>query len=862
MPLSSGTHLGPYEILAQLGAGGMGEVYKARDTRLDRTVAIKVSKQEFTQRFEREARTIAALNHIHICQLYDVGPNYLVMELIDGQPLKGPLPLEKALEYAGQILDALDAAHGKGITHRDLKPANIVVTRQGVKLLDFGLAKSAGTGLKETDATVTSALTSEGQILGTLQYMSPEQLQGHEADARSDIFAFGCVLYEMLTGKRAFDGASAASVIAAIIDHEPPSIGSVAPAGLDRIVRRSLKKDPEQRWQSARDLKLALELVTEAGIEEPHPKLSPRSQSWPWIAAGAGIILAAVMSWAPWRHAGAVAAPTHFQISAPPGTQFILGAGGGSAISPDGRAVAFVAGGAPRLWIRRFDSVTAHELPGTEGAHFPFWSPDSQSLGFFAGGKLKRVDVSGEAVVILADAPSGRGGTWNRDGTILFAPFNFGVLRRVSMNGGVPVPVTSLDTSTQETGHRFPHFLPDGKRFICSSTNSQPNLNRIFLGSLDHPAEKTWLVTTTSGADFIPAHGDRSAQLLWFRQGTLIVSPFDVDGKKLTGELSSISKAPATTGFIGYAGFSASSDGTILFSSGSELNRLAWFTRDGKRLDNVGQGGSYVGIRMSPDATRVGVQVVDSSGGRDAYTIDLGRGIQTRVTSGNVALITVWSPDSRRIAYAPLNGRSIYERNSSGAGPEDTIYTSQEIVYVNDWSPDSRNLLIEELASGHGELRMLSRVHGSSGGEKPIPYLKSSANLINGQFSPDGKFVAYTSDESGQSEIYVQTFPASEQKWQISPSGGNFARWRRDGKEMVYLALDNRLMSVTVRQSGANLEFSTPIPLLRISEPIGPHACPYDITPDAQRILALTPNTEGETANLNVLLNWQTGPKP
>src|ERR1700674_4216616 len=390
MALAPKTRLGPYEIIVPLGAGGMGEVYRARDTRLDRDVAIKVSTERFSERFGREAHAIAALNHANICYLYDVGPNYLVMEYLEGVPLKGPLPLQKVLEYASQILDALDAAHAKGIVHRDLKPANILVTKQGIKLLDFGLAKQSGP-LK--DADVTQSITQQGQIVGTLNYMSPEQLQSKEVDVRSDIFSFGLVLYEMLTGKLAFGGSSPASVIAAILERDAPSVIGVAPPALDRVLRRCLAKDPEQRWQSARDLKLALELAVE-------PQASARTQGitpWPWTIAACSAIVAVVAFLSLWRQPQIEERPLQFKIDPPPGAEFLLGAGGGNAISPDGRTVAFVAAssGSPKLWVRPLDSTVARELPGTEGAQFPFWSPDSRSLGFFANGKLQKLDLAG-----------------------------------------------------------------------------------------------------------------------------------------------------------------------------------------------------------------------------------------------------------------------------------------------------------------------------------------------------------------------------------------------------------------------------------------------------------------------------------
>jgi predicted Ser/Thr protein kinase len=456
MPLTVGSRLGPYEILAPIGAGGMGEVYKARDTRLDRTVAIKVSHENFSDRFEREARSIAALNHPNICHLYDVGPNYLVMELIDGAPLKGPLPPEKALDYARQILDALSAAHSKGITHRDLKPANILVTKTGIKLLDFGLAKQSGP-VKETD--VTQALTEQGAIVGTLNYMSPEQLQSKAADARSDIFSFGLVLYEMLMGKQAFEGTSAASVIAGILERPAPSIAGVVPASVDKILARCLEKDPEERWHSAHDLRCALELPVAANTAPP----PARARTAGWIAAGVFFLIAAGLGALRFLQPHPEARTLSAVILPPENTGLEMTNGLGlPALSPDGSKVVFgarTADGKAPLWVRPLDSAAAQPLAGTDGATFPFWSPDSRSIGFFADGKLKRIDASGGPVMTLADAPNARGGSWSRLGVILFAPSNASTIRRVSASGGPSSPAA-------EAGSRFPWFLPDGTHFL------------------------------------------------------------------------------------------------------------------------------------------------------------------------------------------------------------------------------------------------------------------------------------------------------------------------------------------------------------------------------------------------------------
>src|SRR5579864_1374627 len=501
MGLDIGTKLGPYEILTPLDEGGMGEVYRARDTRLDRVVAVKVSKGQFSERFEREARAIAALNHPNICQLYDVGPNYLVMEFVEGSPLKGPLPVEKAAEYAGQILDALDTAHCKGITHRDLKPANILVTKQGIKLLDFGLAKLKTAPLTETDGTVTQPLTAKGQILGTLQYMSPEQLQGKEADARSDLFSFGCVLYEVLTGKRAFDGASSASVIAAILEREPAALEAAKP--LDRVVRRAVAKDPDQRFQTARDLKAALTWA----LEQPPPSAAaakPDRRLWIGIAA-ATLLLGAGVGWALalFRQPTADDRAYRLQIDPPEGGQFVFGNNsGGIALSPDGRTAVYVASvnGKTALWVRPLDAPSAHPLAGTEGAYFPFWSPDTKSVGFFVAGKLQRVDLAGGAPSTICDVPggSGRGAAWTDDGRIVLGGLGAGLFQ-VPASGGTPSTLTKLDVSHGEASNRWPQLLPGG-RFLYWARAGKPEDTGVYAASFARPAERVRVVSSDTAA--------------------------------------------------------------------------------------------------------------------------------------------------------------------------------------------------------------------------------------------------------------------------------------------------------------------------------------------------------------------------
>jgi predicted Ser/Thr protein kinase len=505
----------------------MGEVWQARDTRLNRTVAIKVGKQQFSQRFEQEARVVAALNHPHICQLYDVGPDYLVMEYIEGAALKGPIPIGKAVEYAGQILEALDAAHRKGISHRDLKPANILLTKQGIKLLDFGLAKQTAP-IQETDAT--QALTGQGQILGTLQYMSPEQLQGKATDMRSDLFAFGCVLYEMLTGKRAFAGESAASVIAAILEREPAPL-TVAPP-LERIVRRSLAKDPDQRFQTARDLKAALTWA----MEQPPPSTAAKPHRRWWIAA-AILAIGIGGGWAVsyFRQPAADDRVVRLQINPPEGSRFTFGINtGGMALSPDGLTAAFVAlgDGKSRLWVRPLDGTTSRMIAGTEGAANPFWSPDGKSLAFFAGGKLQRVDLTGGAPWVICDVIQARGGTWGSDGQILFGMATSGLLR-VPASGGTPSLLTPLDSS-RGVSHRWPQVIPGG-RFLYFVQGDTPENTGIYVASFAQPGQGVRVLTTETNGLYAPG-GDGKSYLMWVRGGTLVAQQFDPSTFKLAGE--------------------------------------------------------------------------------------------------------------------------------------------------------------------------------------------------------------------------------------------------------------------------------------------------------------------------------------
>ncbi len=626
MPLSSGDKLGPYEILAPIGAGGMGEVYKARDTRLDRIVAIKTSKVEFSERFEREAKAIATLNHPNICQLYDVGPNYLVMEYLEGTPLKGPLPLDQALKYAMQICDALDAAHKKGITHRDLKPANILVTKAAIKLLDFGLAKLGSSGIgqatKPDDATLTKALTGKNEIVGTLYYMSPEQLQaqanGQEVDSRSDIFSFGLVLYEILTGKRAFEGSSPASVIAAIIERPAPSIATIAPPALDRLLQRCLAKDPDDRWQSARDLRAELEWIAapsgaqETGIAVPRMQRSERARKLLWVAAGALALIAAIASGFAWNAMQPVSRPTA-RFNDDLGMELSVASAFGVpiAISPDGTRLAFVAKGADgiaRLALRVLDSSKSSVFSSTEGAGGPFWSPDSRSIGFFAAGKLNKIPAQGGVPVVICDAPVPRGGTWGEDDTIIFDGRSRGPLLRVSANGGTPQPITQLE-GADVTSHRFPQMLPRSDAFLFTVDRSA----NYDLASIDVQSVKTGATKTlVQGAYF--AKYLSSGHLLYMRRTTLYAAPMDLSRLEIIGaEVPVLEDVSGRMGnALAYFDTGRSGDLIYLPKEGDlSANALYRIDSNGALQQMQLPPGRYENPSISPDGTHVALSLTD-----------------------------------------------------------------------------------------------------------------------------------------------------------------------------------------------------------------------------------------------------------
>jgi Tol biopolymer transport system component/predicted Ser/Thr protein kinase len=830
--LAAGVRLGPYEIVAPLGAGGMGEVWKARDTRLDRTVAIKVSKTEFTSRFEREARAIAALNHPHICQIYDVGPNYIVMEFIEGSALKGPMPMKRAAEYAGQILEALNAAHKSGLTHRDLKPANILVTRQGIKLLDFGLAKHHPL-LNGSDSTVTEALTSEGQIAGTLQYMSPEQLQGREADSRSDIFAFGCVLYELLSGRRAFEGSSAASVIAAILEREPLPI-DVAPP-LDRVIQSCLAKDPDQRFQSAVDLKRALNWASD---DQP---AAPRRFAPAWFAIAVfamGVAGGWVLSrlFTPAARGNAV----RLQLTPPSGGRF-----GSFALSPDGRTLAFTAftKGQSGLWLRPLEAMDAKLLPGTAEAQTPFWSPDGTSVAYFAANKLWRINLAGGPPVAICDAAEGRGGAWAADDTIVFAPVQSG-LRRVSASGGASTELTRLDLQRGEDSHYWPQLLPGGR--VLYWARGRPENNGMYVASLSKPHESRRVLATETNALYADDH------LLWLRGSTLMAQPFEAEGVALRGEPYAVTHPVLGIGQVGLM-FATASRGALAYLADEPVRQFTWLDQSGQAAGTFGESANYTSFELSADGRRV-VASRESSSGADLWLIDAERNVSTRFTARpGISIFPIWSPDGQSIVFRSGNPWNLYRKDVTGGASEERITQSPNPQWPNDWSRDGRIMLYQEFTEA---TRLDLWVLSMKADGKPDPavaprlYLRTPFDERQAKFSPEPhpRWVAYVSDESGRYEVYVQSFPEPRRKWQISMGGGNNPRWGAGGQELFYVTPSGKLMSVKLKMGTDSLEPSGAREVFSIHDA-------YRVEPGGKRFLTLRGKESGSEP-LQIILNW------
>ena len=814
MALSPGDRLGPYDVIAAIGAGGMGEVYKARDTRLDRSVAIKVlpehiaKREDLRARFEREARAVASLNHPNICTLFDIGNQdgvggFMVMELIEGESLaqrveKGPIPLDQALKIATQIADALDRAHRAGVTHRDVKPQNIMLTRDGVKVLDFGLAKSqAKPG--PAGETLTAVLTTEGAIIGTPQYMAPEQFAGKEADARSDIWAFGAVLYEMITGRKAFHGSNYQSLVGAILamDPAPMAMQPFTPAWLERLVRRCLQKDTDDRYQAMRDLVIDLK-------SPPEPETSPAAPALrrplPWILAGTAAALLAALAFVHFREVPPVPSPTvRWELAATEIVQFF-------ALSPDGRHLASLRteNGVRRIELRALHSGESKVLPDTDGYLYPFWSADSRNIGFFADGKLKRIAVGGARAQVICDAPNPRGGAWNREDIILFAPDISGPLFRVPAAGGAPVPVTS---PAPKISHRYAEFIDGGSKFLFTD----PRGLGLMVGDLQGTPPVSILPKSFTSAAYVPVAGNTGV-LLFREDEALLAQSFDPKELRLSGEPVMVADQVGVGGQIGHGAFSASRNGILVYRKGTRNpeRQLVWLTRTGARLAAVGAPGPIQGFSLSPDAKRIAMSIRPSEAAQNVWILDLGTGVFSRFAGGDGP---IWSRDGAHLLYAGQTEMSFdipVFRRPAGGGTEERVVHSGPNTHPADISPDGKFLAYTATGEKSNDDILLVPLDGY---HKPVPFLQTAAAESHPQFSHDGQWLVYQSNESGSPEIWAQPVPPTGAKIQISTAGGRQPRWRRDGKDLFYISPAGQLMAVPVT-AGKSLERGAPSELL------------------------------------------------
>ena len=870
----------------------MGEVYRARDTRLDRTVAIKVlpanlsSDPESRQRMQREAKAISALQHPNICTLHDIGSqdgtDFLVMEYLEGQTLaerleKGALPLDQVLKVGIEIAEALEKAHQQGIIHRDLKPGNIMLTKGGAKLMDFGLAKprvsmasqAVGHFTPTTPtmnlaslASAASPITQKGSVVGTFQYIAPEVLQGAEADARSDLFSFGCVLYEMVTGRRAFDGKSQLSIFTAILEKEPEPLANakvVAPPMLDLAVRGCLAKDPAERTQSIHDVAMELRwIATLRGAPAETDSTTPVRSRLPWfLAIAAAVLLGALAGF--FLHRGAPAGPSIRAVLNPPGdTRFRLTTdlAGPPVLSPDGASVAFTAidkDGKTNLWVRRMNAGDARMLPDTNDAIFPFWSPDSHALGFFADGKLRTIDLNATTAQTLCDAQLGRGGAWGPGGVILFSPSPISPLFKVSVNGGTPTQLLPMDRE-RYSSYRWPVFLPDGKHFLYFGMDhdaSKQSNNGIFYASLDGRENRLLIHTQSNG---IYAAG----YLLFSRNDQLMAQPFDPDKGALSGDLQTVSNGVLIDSSTWHTTATATDSGLLAFGSGSSGSiELLWMDRSGKEggvvADNL-QNLQFA--RLSPHGDRAALQL--DSGSNDIWSLDIARGVRTRLTFGPAGnTFPVWSPDEKWIAYGSLrsSGGGIYRRRSDGSGGEELLVPdSPTAIYApDDWSADGNTLfyspnVLTQTEDGTWAVSL-------DGDRKPH---KVVARGHYATLSPNGRWLAYNSNESGVSEVYVQAYGGGQGRWQVSPDAGQVPHWSADGKELFYFDRNQNVVGVSVQESGGALQFGSPqIFIHQWTVLITPF---FNVTPDGKRFLMARVAQE-VSQPVTVMTNFTSGLK-
>jgi serine/threonine protein kinase/Tol biopolymer transport system component len=897
MALASGAKLGPYEIVAPLGAGGMGEVYRARDTRLNRIVAIKIlpahlsDNPEAKQRIDREARAISSLNHPNICTLHDVGHqdgiDYLVMEFLDGETLaqrlaKGPLPPEQVLKYGIEICAGLEKAHKSGVVHRDLKPGNVMLTKSGAKLMDFGLAKATAAGAPPASSlTMTLSgpsadqpLTEKGTVVGTFQYMSPEQIEGKDTDARSDIFALGAVLYEMATRRRAFAGKTQGSIVAAILAAEPQPISAIqpmSPPALDRVVKGCLAKDPEERLQTAHDVKLQLKWIAEGGSQAgiPAPLASQRKTRERILWAASALLMAVSLGLAVIHFGGAKSGRQVIHAYIPPPEKstfaFVGDRTGPVMVSPDGTRLVFAAfgpDGKQMLWLRPLDASSSQPLPGTEDAAYPFWSPDSRFIGFFAERKLKMIEATGGPAQALCDALDGRGGSWNREGIIVFPPTFNGPLYKISSGGGTPTPVTELDSSQREDSHRWPQFLPDGRHFLFFGRSRQAATSGAYVGSLDSKEKKLLFRNPSSVVYAAPGY------LLFVRENTLMAQAFDHNRLSLIGDGAPIAQGILVNAPYQRSILSVSDNGVLAYGgarSAAEPSRLRWLDRSGKQISTVGDPGMYANPRLSPDGTKLAVAITDATrAATDIWIYHLTHGGKTRLTfDASLNLSPIWSPDGGQVVFSSnrRNGfPQLYRKAANGEGGDESLLDSNTTDRPDDWSPDGRFILYEPNPTV-GELWLLPL----SGDRKPAVLLSGEGGIFpaEGTFSHDGKWLAFSEYSAGKREVYITSYPGRTGKWQVSVAGGRYPRWRHDGSELFFLGADNAtMMAVDLDLKKAVPRIGIPKALFPVHFALVPYQNrmgawdPFEVAADGKRFLVNSPDQLQAAEPINVIVNW------